>query len=385
MQPRTWKTPFFAIILILFCTFTPAPSQAAFNDIENNWAQKAILALAEEGIFKDLWEGEFLPHGTLDHETALELAARTLDLGTEEKEKLASWLSQTLVPSPEGITRGEFAALLANPLGLGEHTAPPSGWYPSFVDLGPDYPGFLAVEVLQRLSLLPSHLLGRFEPYRLITRSEAAAILESALRLKSTEGSLLALDEEQKQLIIQTSQEGNLELSLPAEPLVISPKGLSRDFNFKENDSLQALINEENKALLIQVKNEEKSRAALWETLDNALEILADVLTPTQVAAIISGDWEQLSEEIRYELYQELVNRGIAPWEAEALLKQDWTAVQDMAKERLTQEGAEYLQVAPELVHAALTRDWPKLLEYAQVELAERVLSSDWLKGAGNP
>lgn len=53
-----------------------------------------------------------------------------------------------------------------------------------------------------------------------------------------------------------------------------------------------------------------------------------------------------------------------------------------MLQDRLTQEAADYLGVAPELVYAAVSQDWEKLLEYAQVELAQRLLTSDWLKDA---
>ena len=87
-----------------------------------------------------------------------------------------------------------------------------------------------------------------------------------------------------------------------------------------------------------------------------------------------------LLEEVRYELYQELVDRGVAPWEAEAAINQDWSSLQLMLKERLTAETAEYLDVAPELISAALDQNWSKVLQYAQVELAQRLLTSEWLQ-----
>ena len=119
----------------------------------------------------------------------------------------------------------------------------------------------------------------------------------------------------------------------------------------------------------------------LMNGLNQATKVLVDVLTPEQINALIAGDWEQLGEEVRYELYDQLVERGVSPWEADALLKQDWDNLQIMLQERLTLEAADYLQVAPELLHAALSRDWEKLLEYAQVELAQRLLTSEWLQG----
>ena len=36
--------------------------------------------------------------------------------------------------------------------------------------------------------------------------------------------------------------------------------------------------------------------------------------------------------------------------------------------------------MAPELISAALDQNWSKVLEYAQVELAQRLLTSEWLQ-----
>ena len=63
-------------------------------------------------------------------------------------------------------------------------------------------------------------------------------------------------------------------------------------------------------------------------------------------------------------------------------LQQDWAAVQEIVKDRLAAEAAERLNVSPELVFSAINRNWDTLLEYAQVELAQRLLTSSWLKEA---
>lgn len=178
------------IVFILLCTMTSAAALAAFADIQGIWAEGAITALEEKGLFAGLWEEEFAPSSSLSHAEALQLLAGGFDLPEEEKEELAQWLNQLLVAHPEGVTRGEFAALLGNLLGLGEHTEVPKGFYPSFSDVNLDYPGFLGIELLQRLALLPTHMVGRFEPYRLITRAEAAYILDQALRLTQVSGAV---------------------------------------------------------------------------------------------------------------------------------------------------------------------------------------------------
>lgn len=383
MRPTTYQVTVLVLIFLFSNFLGSAVGVAAFNDLEDNWAQEAILSLEERGLFEDLWTEEFGPHSSLSHEASLELTTRAFQLKEEQEVELTKWLRETFAMDTEGITRGEFVALLANVLGLGTKQQVPSGWYPSFVDLSLDYPGFLAVEVVQRLGLLPSHMLIRFEPYRLITRSEVAYLIQGALELEHVVGSIMA-EGDTGQLIVQDQEGQEQTVQLLPETLYVTGQGLakSQESQPQKGQQIVALVRD-HKALLVQLEEETTAQAFL-QGINNVTKVLAEVLTPEQVSAIIAGDWEQLNEEVRYELYDQLVKRGAAPWEADALLKQDWTSLQSMIQERLTQEAADYLQVTPELVHSAITKDWPKLLEYAQVELAQRLLTSDWLKGVTN-
>ncbi|HBG00115.1 MAG TPA: hypothetical protein DDW87_00875, partial [Firmicutes bacterium] len=332
----------------------------------------------------DLWTDQFSPSSSLSHEEMFNLVAQGFQLAAEEKETLANWLGELLVAHPEGVTRGEFGAALANLLGLGEHVEAPEGFYPSFADLNMDYPGFMGVELLQRLGLLPTHMLGRFEPYRLITRSEAAFILHQALQLDKVEGTIEEM--QGKQIALKEAEGDETRLfDLLSETLFVSPGSLTRN-TINRDEQLEkgqtiAILARGKQALLVNLE-ETSTAQALLEGLNKATQALVDVLTPAQINAIIAGDWELLGEEVSYELHDELVARGVSPWEADALLKRDWESVQMMLQERLTQEAADYLKVAPELVQAALSQDWAKLVEYAQVELAQRLLTSDWLKNA---
>ncbi len=373
-----------SVLLILLITLPSVAAWAAFADIEGIWAESAITALEEKGLFQGLWEDQFAPSQSLRHDQALALLAAAFNLTEEEGENLAQWLNQLLVAHPEGITRGEFAALLGNLLGLGEHTEAPKGFYPSFSDLNIDYPGFLGIEVLQRLALLPTHMVGRFEPYRLITRAEAAYILDQALKLTELKGQVADVLGEGREIVLQVEgAEEPISLTLLGETLFISPGSLMRE-PISKGEKLSAgqevvVLVRDSQVLLVRLQEAGRMQVLL-EGLNKATKVLADLLTPAQINALITGDWDQLGEEVRYELYQELVDRGVAPWEAEAAINQDWSSLQLMLKERLTAETAEYLDVAPELISAALDQNWSKVLQYAQVELAQRLLTSEWLQ-----
>lgn len=383
-------TKFIAIVLTLLVVASPllgsATAAAAFVDIDHNWARDAIVSLETQGLFDNLWTEQFSPSSAVTHEEAFTLLSQTFQLTFEDVERLEQWLSDLLVAHEEGVTRGEFAAALANLLGLGEHVEVPQGFYPSFADLSMDYPGFMGVEVLQRLGLLPTHMVGRFEPYRLITRSEVAFLLAQAQELTELQGSVQEIMEDGKQFTLKL-EEGKEELALTllSETLFVTPGNLTRDTITKDGQLEKGqnivVLARNNQALLINLEHVSTAQYVM-DGLNKATKALVDVLTPAQINAIIAGDWDQLSEEVSSELYEELVDRGISPWEADALLKRDWASVQLMLQDRLTQEAADYLGVAPELVYAAVSQDWEKLLEYAQVELAQRLLTSDWLKDA---
>ena len=384
MRPTKLATCVLVLMLFASPILGGATALAAFADLEGVWAEDAIVALDQQGLFEDLWTEEFSPSQSLTHEETIQLMSTAFQLTDEEELQLKDWLNQLLVAHPEGITRGEFAAVLANLLGLGEHTEVPQGFYPSFSDLNPDYPGFLGIEILQRLALLPAHMVGRFEPYRLITRAEMAYVLEQALKLEEIEGVVAEVENEGRQVVLKETEDAEgIKLSLLAETLYLAPGSLTKD-PITKNEKLNpgqhiVALTRGNQALLVHLDDESPVQA-LMHGFNQATKVLADILTPAQINALITGDWEQLGEEVRYEVYQELVDRGIAPWEAEALIQQDWSNLQVMLQDRLTQETAEYLDVTPELISAALNQNWSQLLEYAQVELAQRLLTSDWLQ-----
>ncbi|HHW73597.1 MAG TPA: S-layer homology domain-containing protein [Firmicutes bacterium] len=372
------------IALFMFLILASGTVYAAFSDIDGIWAESAIKNLEEKGLFAELWQEEFSPSASLTHAEARQLLAAAFSLSDEESAARADWLNQLLVAHPEGITRGEFAALLGNILGLGDHSEVPQGFYPSFSDLNVDYPGFLGVELLQRLALLPTHMVGRFEPYRLITRAEAAYILDQALRLREISGVVEEVLSDGRQIALKPAeQEEAVVLNVLAETLFVSPASLLKD-PVSRGEKLSAgqqvmVLARDQQALLIRM-DEGGAVKTVLQGLNKAAQVVADMLTPAQINALITGDWEQLGEEVRYQVYQELVERGAAPWEAEAAINQDWSSLQLMVRERLTAETAEYLDVAPELISAALDQNWSKMLEYAQVELAQRLLSSEWLQ-----
>src|SRR5690606_967944 len=103
--------------------------------------------------------------------------------------------------------------------------------------------------------------------------------------------------------------------------------------------------------------------------------VLRELLTPEQTAAIMARDRERAETELKVSLYNQLLEYGLTPHEAAAVLEQDWTALTEHGKERLTAVAAARWSVAPELVRALLDEDWDTALSYAEVTVLEYLLN----------
>mgnify|MGYP001409751621 CR=1 FL=1 len=381
------KVTMIPFLLVLCILFSSSYSYAAFTDIEGNWARDAIQHLDEMGAFEGLLEDPFLPNESISRELLIEIAGRVFELDDGEKQSLYTWLDHFAPMSEDAqyqydlLTRGELAGLIGNLLGLSNNITVPTDWYPTFQDLDKDHPAFLYAEVLNKLGILPTYVMNRFEPYRLATRAETASMIDAAVRLESVEGVITEILGSSNRIVVKTSNNEFRSLPLNDQTVVYRSGRLVTNQQLRVGDPIYALHDTEGQVRLVSLSGTEDS-SALLKGLNGAAQALLDILTPEQITALINGDWQKLNEEVRYELYQEMVDRGMTPWEAEALLSQDWGSLETMAKDRLAAEAADYLEITPEMIYAALNRDWQKVLEYAQVELAERLLSSSWLKNS---
>lgn len=370
------KLLFFALIAVLIMTQASPAVAAAYADIATNWARAAITELEERGVFADIFEEEYGPHQPLDTATFRTIVERAFEL--DEPISLDS-------DDHELVTRALLVSTAAKALGIGPHSISLADAYPSFEDVDKDNPVFLEVEVLHSLNVLPTYIHNRFEPERPATRSEIAHLISKVSTWQSLTGKITEVAEDAAQIMVQTDTD-LFPLTLTAQTTVFSGGRAASRAELKAGTVVFALYDDTGEAVL--VSEPQRGLAALVDPdavmgfLNKTAQVLTEVLTPEQVSAVLNGDWQALSDEVRYELHQRLVDLGVSPWEVDALLEQDWTTVQEIAKDRLAAEAAGFLNVSPELVFAALNRNWERLVEYAQVELAQRLLTSDWLKNA---
>src|SRR5690606_31720518 len=126
---------------------------------------------------------------------------------------------------------------------------------------------------------------------------------------------------------------------------------------------------------LMIVVAEGSSSTAAREALATLAEVLREILTPEQTAALLAQDWERAGTELKVSLYNQLLEHGLTPDEANAVLSQDWPAVTEHGKERLTELVAARWELEPELVRALLDQNWDTAVSYAEVMVLEYLLN----------
>ena len=165
------------VLSIAILLFSAASAATTYSDIEANWARDAIRSLAELNIFDGIYTEAFQPNRSVTREEMIELAARCFGLTTAEKQALYSWLDHLMPMSNSDdvqgdyATRAELVAVAAKILGLADQSVNVENWYPTYEDIDRDHPLFAAVELANKLDILPTYVINRFEPDRLATRA----------------------------------------------------------------------------------------------------------------------------------------------------------------------------------------------------------------------
>ena len=257
---------------------------------------------------------------------------------------------------------------------------------------------FTAVELVNKLNVLPTYVMNRFEPQRASTRAETAALLNAALNLENIAGEVVEIHQPSNRIIVTTSDNQYRSLPVAEQTLVLGSGAAQNVDQITVGDQIQALYDTNGNVALVSVE-QGASGSGLLQNLANlvkglrntanlqslnldslvsedTVQTLQEVLTPEQVAAIISGDWSKASDSFRTNLFGQLVELGLAPWEAEAVLSQNWQALGDMGMDRVAVLLSDYVGVSPEIFYAAFNQDWGKVYEYAQVEIAQRLLTA---------
>ncbi|MDI3279934.1 MAG: S-layer homology domain-containing protein [Bacillota bacterium] len=323
----------FATILAKAFHLDPA-HQVSFKDVRGHWARSYIAALAEQGIIQGYPDGTFRPQNK--------------------------------------ITRAELTSMIIRALRLeGEEKLAARNWPETFADVSPDHWAFKAVELANRLGIIPPYYADRFEPRRLATRADTAFMVKGALDLGVIRGSVVSADAKSLTLTVR-SQEGNQEtFVIPYDALLLRNNSTTDLAHLLTGDAVEIVVNSLREPRLIRASGV-ITRADVTERVS---QLTGGLLTPEQVNAIVDGNWAALGGSVQSALYNQLLSLGATPAEAESILNKDWNSLEAAGKERLAQAVSNQLKLPVEIVRALFEQDWQKVEDLAKLQLTQTLLS----------
>jgi len=203
-----------------------------------------------------------------------------------------------------------------------------------------------------------------------MTRAETAALLAETLRLVTARGVIDHLEPDIRVVGIRFEDGETSDFALHPETVIHRNTAVAPFENLQVGDAVYVVADRYGSPQFV------KANGVITpsDVVAKVSNTTRGLLTPSDLRAIIAGDWEALTDSLKSALYDELVRRGVSPLEAAAILTQDWASLQGYARERLAQAIAGYLGISDELAVAVLERDWARARELAQIEAVEQLL-----------
>lgn len=379
------------IWLVVASMIIPATSQtaaAAFHDIGSNWAREHIQALTDLGVISGYPDQNFRPDHPVTRAEFAKMATAAFTIIPENPASFSDisnhWAREHILALagagiadgfPDGtfrpddkMTRAEVVSMLVRILKL--HDVTRYTETASFVDVPPNHWAFAHIETALRLKLLPPYLRGQFEPSLPATRAETAAMIHESLRLQITRGTIDYL-EPGLNLVGVRHQGGVSDFTLHPQTVIYRNTTVAPIDNLEIGDAILVVADRFGSPQFV------KANGIITpsDVVTKVSSVTRGLLTPSDLRAMIAGDWNAVADSLKSTIYDELVKRGLTPVEAAAIMNRDWASLRTYAKDHLAQVIAGFLGVSSDLTIALLDRDWDRARQLAQVEAVEQLLS----------
>jgi hypothetical protein len=385
--------PLAAIFTLLLAVNPPVLAQTALSDLpDNHWAQKPIQALRDKAVIQGYPDGTFKPDQPITRAEFATLITKTFGYRpgapTGIKDITGHWAlpaikavaaEKVMNPFSDGsfrpenrLNRGQLATMAARVLHLGVKEEQFSDSLPaSFTDVPASHWAYRAIEIADKLELLPQSYQTNYRPEQAVTRAEAAWVVQALSRVAVSKGKISSVDPDTGLVNIQGANRRPLLSLLTPETILLRNNVIAPVESLLAGDEVTAVALPSGdvkffKAFGKVTKNDLLSRLSSF-TKGN--------LKPAQINSLLSGDWEAVKDDLKSELYDRMVALGLTPSEAESIMVQDWNYLDTLSKERLAQAISGYLGITQEFSQAILDRDLAKIKEYGRVELATAALS----------
>ncbi|MGI6036719.1 MAG: S-layer homology domain-containing protein [Limnochordia bacterium] len=333
------------IVFILLTLLTTNVGLA--SDLTGHWAQQDILELAELGVFETYSDGSFRPQEAITRGDFAIKLAKTFDYQPSTRNSFADLAGHRaqnyinglvqggVIPQEEEafrpdepITRAEAVSMLLGGVQLGEVVANVASSESPFQDVELDHPHAGAIELAGSLGILPPAFSDRFHPDSHLTRGEAAVMLNSARALEVIKGSVRQVNNYFSSMTMTTLSGENHEITLTPSTIVYRnnvPSGLE---NILNGDRVEVIVAEEGPRFI-----QAQGIVTEADVLTKVSQLTGNILSPSQIKALMGGNWNQSEDALRLSLYDQLLVLGFEPMEAELIISQDWAGLQKLSQE----------------------------------------------------
>ena len=385
-------------VIALFAAGMPgAAAQSLLKDISGTWAREHIEFLTERGVIRGYPDQTFRPDRTVTRAEFAKMATAAFKLEKDRDVSFSDvdghWARQAILElgaagvvegDPNGrfrpddpINRAEVVSILVRVLKL--HDVTGYADQPSFTDLPRSHWAYDAAETALRLKILPPYFRGEFKPQLPVTRAETAAMIAEVLRLQQVRGTLDYLEPETGVLGVRT-EAGPRDFTLGAETIVHRNTTVAPLTNLVVGDAVLVVLDRYGTPQFVKA-NGVVTQA---DVVTKVSGITRGLLTPNDLRLIIRGEWDALGESLKNTIYNQLLERGLSPVEAAAIMERDWASLKEYARDRLAQVIAAQLGVTTDLAIALLDRDWERARELAQIEAVEHLLARFLMEGGAD-
>lgn len=299
-----------------------------FRDLGDYPERGSIAALHKKGILKGYPEGNFLPTIQLTRGEAATIITRVLELHHEEH-------------------RPRFSE--------------EPHWASNNIDL-----------------LVELGLMNHLDPEEYMTKREAQEIIQGLQNLETYSGRLTETYPLSQKIALEIEEERVL-VDYPEEALVYRN---NRDATFGD-------LKTKDKVFIIQEKNGEVVYLKAIGILDQReiamelSELLGGILSWQEVEALAYGNWEVLGDRALFEIEDYLSKEGLTPNEIQALLTTDWETLSELGKNRMVEALSMETGVPRDLMRAIIDWNWDDIMEITQLELlqllVEEILDPSYL------
>lgn len=315
--------------------FSPAPKQdVVLTDVQDHPHRRSILALARAGVLINENSSRFLPDQSLTRAELFHALIHLLDLGG------LMWSSSS------------------NP----------------FNDVDDDHFAYHAIQTAHRLQLLPPYIYDTFLPALPATRAEAAAAIDQALMLGIQSGLLDDVHPTTRTVTVVSGQD-RIEVQVDADIPVFRNGQPSVLANIQAGDAVRVISDRFGTVQLIIASGVDVPDQSAADQGDG----IRGYITPSDLRAILTGDWTYVRQSVKDKLADELVQQGIGEEEAMAVVERDWNQLQKWGQSIVVSLIQSRLGVSETLAHGIVNGDWTSVKEQlVEEEVVDRIIE-EWL------